>query len=104
MPSRKIEYIHGLYSLTFDDAFDLIKAKYLLRLCDSQTIHSCCLLAHFVEEHNFGIPCAKRLIKAFVKSQDSKTTNVFNDEEDIFNHGRRIICPFHGRRSNPLEC
>jgi len=55
------------------------------------------LYAHFVTKHRLKSIYAKRLIEAIVNKQDSMTTILFNENEDIINPFYKIECPLQKR-------
>jgi hypothetical protein len=87
-------------TVTFDGAFGLTKSRHSIRFCSADNSHRIGLHAHFINKHQLKITHARRLVEAISNQQDSKTTNLFDENEDIINHFYRIPCSFKHRTIN----
>jgi len=90
--------------LTFDGAFGLTKAKHSIQFCPTDNSFRRNLVGHFVQKHHIKTVHARRLYQAIKCGQNSKTTKLFRDNEDVIDHNRNIPCPFTSSMINLIGC
>jgi len=96
--AKSIRSFLGRCPLTFDGAYGISKDKHSIDFCTNKNqLRKMHLYAHFVTKHRLKSIYAKRLIEAIVNKQDSMTTILFNENEDIINPFYKIECPLQKR-------